>query len=452
MSNWPLSRDDIRRPAYRSLAHGIAAAIGSGELRAGERLPTHRDLAWQLDVSVQTVSRAYEELIRADLVSGEVGRGTFVLPQTQSFDDMPWSEGEDPRQRTDLSLMTPVHLDEMRGAWQRSLARIAAEMPDILVSALRPEEIRHRYRVLATEWLARCGLVVGDRRVTITNGGTPAMYSALSVVAKPGEIIATDPFTSHTLAPAAHQLHIGLRAVSGDERGMSPDALIDAARESQGQIKAVFLLPGGAGPTARVMDRERRMALAEAAAQAGITILESDPLGPLHPRRPPPIASFAPDRTFYVTSMSKVLSPGLRIGFLVAPETHFEASVNRHTSIAWMATPMIAEIAHDWVRSGTADSLLSAHRVELAARNRLARKSLPDTSTGERHGLHRWVPLPERLDESSVVARLHERGIAVTPGARFAVGNGPAAIRVCLGGASRGALERACAEITALLS
>ncbi|WP_108261493.1 GntR family transcriptional regulator [Mangrovicoccus ximenensis] len=90
MSHWPLTKDDIARPAYRSLAQGIAAAIEAGRLRAGDRLPPHRDMAWRLGVSVQTVSRAYEELIRADLVSGEVGRGSFVKTASTDVAAMPW--------------------------------------------------------------------------------------------------------------------------------------------------------------------------------------------------------------------------------------------------------------------------------------------------------------------------------------------------------------------------
>ena len=176
--SWRPSKADISRPAYRSLAQEITAAIRSGALRAGDRLPTHRELAWRLDLSVQTVSRAYEELIRADLVAGEVGRGTFVLRQPQSFDDMPWSAG-----RADLSLMTPVALPAIHDAWRRSLARLAEDLPDLVVSAFRPEEIRNRYAALAADWLARCGIVTGGRPVTVTNGVTPAVFSALATLA-----------------------------------------------------------------------------------------------------------------------------------------------------------------------------------------------------------------------------------------------------------------------------
>lgn len=452
MSHWPLSRQDIRRPAYRSLAQGIAAAIGSGALQPGDRLPTHRELAWRLDLSVQTVSRAYEELIRADLVSGEVGRGTFVRKEPETFDAMPWYGGDAAALDIDMSLMTPVHLPAMDAAWRRSLDRIVADLPPILVQGLRPEEVSEHYSWLAAEWLAWCGLVAGRRRVTITNGVTSAMFAALATVANPGEVIAADPYTSHMLGPAVQQLHLGLRAIEGDDRGMKPEALLRATEEAPGQIKAVYLLPNGAGPEARIIDKERRGALAAAALEAGVMILECDPLGPLNQRRPPPIARFAPTRTFYFTGLSKSLSPGLRLGFLVAPDSLVEPAVNRHTSMAWMATPLVAEIAADWLRTGTAERLLAAQRAELSARNRMAQRILGERSSGTRHGLHRWVPLPPPLTEAEAMSRLLARGIAVASGARFSIAGEGAALRICLGTGERAGIERALGEIHALLA
>jgi DNA-binding GntR family transcriptional regulator len=75
MTIWPRPRSPT---AYRSLAQALMRAIDAGEVKAGDRLPTHRDLAYRLGLSVQTVSRAYEELTRLDIIAGEVGRGTFV--------------------------------------------------------------------------------------------------------------------------------------------------------------------------------------------------------------------------------------------------------------------------------------------------------------------------------------------------------------------------------------
>jgi DNA-binding transcriptional MocR family regulator len=441
----------MKRPVFRSLAQGIAAAIGAGALRPGDRLPTHRELAWNLGISVQTVSRAYEELIRADMISGEVGRGSFVRPLPQALDGMPWHSGAAKRQSIDMSLMTPVHLPEMDEAWSASLERIAKRVPGGLVQGSRPDQLSERFTTSVCEWLTRCGLVTSGRRMTITNGVTPAVFTALSAVTKPGDIVLADTVTSHLLRPTAQALHIGLRAVPSDANGMCPDALRDAARKAPGTVKAVYLLPDGAGPDPRILGKSRRRALAQAVEEADLMILECDPLGPLEPRRPRPIVTIAPERTFYCTGLAKCLSPGLRIGILIAPGCKFELTVNRHTAMSWMATPLMAEIAADWIESGVADHLLDAQRAELQVRNRLASRILGPRSHGNLYGLHRWLPLPEGTQEGAVVRSLLDQGIAVAPGERFALTDTSPALRICLGGAQRHQVEYALHEISALI-
>ncbi|MFD1883001.1 PLP-dependent aminotransferase family protein [Paracoccus pacificus] len=451
MSHWPLNRSDITRPAYRSLAQGIAAAIDAGNLRPGDQLPPHRDLAWRLGISVQTVSRAYEELIRADLVSGQVGRGSFVKSGPRETVEVPWYRAVAGRQPIDLSMMTPVSLPMIAEAWRETLSRVAARLPDPAMLSFRPRQTMTRYAGMAASWLARCGLVVPANRIVITNGTTTAMYVAMSTVIRPGDIIATESSTCHTLKPAAQYLHAQLRGIAGDERGMLPGALIEAARAAAGRMTSVFLLPSGGGPFARIIDRERREALAAAAVEAGLTILENDATGPVSPRRPPPISSFAPEHGFYFTGLSKCLSPGMRLGFLVMPDRLVQQAMNRHLSVAWMATPLIAEIAMDWVETGIADRLLIAQRTELAHRNRVASRLLGGKSQGFPHGLHRWLRLPDGTNERALLADALRHDVALAPGAGFAITDTRPALRVSLGGASHADLEQGLTTLAQLL-
>lgn len=451
MSHWPLTKSDITRPAYRSLAQGVAAAIDAGSLRPGDRLPPHRELAWQLDLSVQTVSRAYEELIRADLISGEVGRGSFVKSGPRETVEVPWFRAPAERPPIDLSMMTPVALPEIAEAWRSSMVRLAENLPDPAMYSFRPRQTMALYGGMAANWLARCGLVVPAQRILITNGTTPAMFVALMCVAKSGDIIATESSTCHTLRPAAASLQLRLRGIACDERGMLPDALTAAARASAGRMKSVFLLPSGAGPMARIVDRERREELARAAVEAGLIILEDDALGPVALRRPPPIASFAPEHSFYFTGLSKSLSPGLRMGFLAMPEMLAERALNRHLAMSWMATPMIAEIARDWIESDVADKLLAAQRSQLVQRNRLAQKILGGRSLGFPQGLHRWLPLPHGCDERAVLSAALAQDVAVAPGSGFAITDSAPALRLSLGSPRLPELEQAVQILASLL-
>ncbi|RVA22984.1 GntR family transcriptional regulator, partial [Mesorhizobium sp. M7A.F.Ca.US.001.01.1.1] len=116
MTLWQPDPALIRRPAYQSLADQFARAIHDGRLANGARLPTHRRLADDLKLSVQTVSRAYEELIRRGLISGEIGRGSFV--QTQRREPEPPYLPERLGEVIDLSILKPVcepmHLERLK--------------------------------------------------------------------------------------------------------------------------------------------------------------------------------------------------------------------------------------------------------------------------------------------------------------------------------------------------
>lgn len=452
MSHWPLTKEDIGRPAYRSLAQAVAAAIDAGSLRAGDRLPAHRDLAWRLGLSVQTVSRAYEELIRADLISGEVGRGSFVKSGPRETVEVPWFRAASGRPPVDLSMMTPVILPQIAEAWRDSMLRLAGRLPDPVMYSFRPRQTMALYGGMAAAWLARCGMVVPAQRILVTNGCTPALMVALMSVADPGDQIATESSTCHTLKPALRHLHLRSLGIEGDVRGMRPDALAAAARVPGNKLRAVFLLPSGAGPFARIMDRERREELARVAEENGLMIIEDDALGPVAPRRQPPVSSFAPECGFYLTGLSKNLSPGLRLGFLVMPEKLAERVLNRHLSMSWMATPVMAEIARDWIENGVADDLLRAQRRELVQRNRLAQRVLQGRSFGFPHGLHRWLPLSPGTDEQALIRALLRQEVAVAPGSGFAVIDREPALRICLGAANQRELEHALTAISALIA
>src|SRR5690242_3484760 len=131
MTKWLPDRSSLRRPAYLSLADQISRAIADGRLEPGARLPTHRQLAESLELSVQTVSRAYEDLVRRGLVSGETGRGTFVRTPRREPD--PPYIPERLETVVDLSILKPVceaiHIERMKTA----LSELAETLPPAAV-------------------------------------------------------------------------------------------------------------------------------------------------------------------------------------------------------------------------------------------------------------------------------------------------------------------------------
>jgi len=436
MSIWPPSKQELKRPAFRSLAQRIIEAVEAGELHAGARLPTHRALAYELGLSVQTVSRAYEELKRLGIISGEVGRGSFVRSAPTDA-RVPWHRPDTNDRIIDCSMLVPVtgeiHADRM----SRTLVELAGSLtPDVLIS-FRPRATLQEHCEHALGWLRHCGIAPRVDQVLPTNGNTSAMTVALMTCAHPGDVVVTEEIGHHTLKSLTNALGLQLRGLAIDGEGIIPDAFECACAESP--VKVLFLLPSGLNPTAAMMGPARRIEIAEIARRHGVWIVENDAWGPLQPGRPAPIAAIAPDRTFYLTGLTKCVLPGLRIGWLVVPERMVSMARTRHLVTNWMATPLIAEITTRWLDDGTARELLRWQQDGLGERNRIAAAMLQDLPhSATPNGMHVWLPLPEAWREDAFVVHARHHGVAVAAGANFVTGDSQTAqaVRISLGAGS----------------
>ena len=195
--------------------------------------------------------------------------------------------------------------------------------------------------------------------------------------------------------------------------------------------------------------------LVRIAEKYGLWIVEDDVHAFLLPEPPAPIATYAPDRTVYLSSIAKCLVPGLRTGFLAAPSIlRPRLLTGIHTSM-WMAPPLMVEVTTRWLGDGTADRLIAAKRREMEGRQRLARAILGGHSPrGHPLGYQLWLELPEPWCTDAFVAEARERGIKVMGASAFALNRGrvPHAVRLSLGQPSRSELDRALRTLAGLLT
>lgn len=450
MTNWHPDPSLLSRPAYLSLAEQFARAIEDGRLPVGTRLVPHRRLADDLGLSVQTISRAYEELIRRGLVAGEVGRGSFVLaPGAEAR--APYLP-ERPGEIIDLSILKPavgaVQLEALRAGF----AWLAEHISGPAALSFRPNSVMPRHRGIAAEWLARGGVQAEAANITITGGATAAIQSAIMGTVPSGAGLATEALTHHTLKPLCQYLGLHLEGVAVDGQGMLPDALDDAARK--GMIRAVFLQPTVINPLASLMGHDRRAALVEVARRHDLAIIENDILNQLVQDAPSPFAALAPERTLYICGFTKIMVPGVRLAYLAVPSRYATAVANRHLVTSWMPAPPLVELLSHWVTDGTALMLIAAQREALAERHLIARSLLPEVAVGAHpQSLHLWLGLSNGWDEERFVAQARARGVAVAAGDAFRVSarNRREAIRVSLGSTSGDDLRRGLSILAAML-
>lgn len=435
LAPWVPRIGDRPGPKYHALADALAEAVGAGELRPGDRLPTHRDLAEALHVTVGTVTRAYAEAQRRGLVTGTVGRGTFVAQAVAVDPSMsagrPFAPGT-----IEMGLVTPPPPDPDLAEALRRLARQPG-IDRLMHYHVQPGLPHHR--AAGAVWAARCGLDARPDDVLVCGGAQHSLTVTLLGLLRPGQRIACDALTYPGLKTLAAQLGLLLTAVPGDiggdgNGGMRPDALDTACRRDE--IAALYLMPGAHNPTASHMPLERRAALAEVARRRGLVIIEDDVYALTREGTPvPPVATFAPERTVFVAGLSKVLSAGLRICFLVVPEAWRRPLSEALFNTLWMAPPLMAELATLWIEDGTADRVRAQRLAEAARRGLLAREQLaPLIHHGHDTAYFRWLELPPGWTGAAFEAAARQSGVNVFAAEKFAVGHDPvpAAARIAL--------------------
>jgi DNA-binding transcriptional MocR family regulator len=404
----------------------VDRAIEAGELEPGGRLPTHRELAEHLGVAVTTVTRAYREARKRGLVTGQVGRGTFVRsPEGES-------RARGSAARADLT-QNSLEPRAFASDLERLLSRLSESRMLSDLFDYQPAGGMAQHRDACARWLTAHRFEVPRDRVLISAGGQHAMTVAVSSLARAGNLVLTGDRTCYGIQALARQLGLRLRGVSMDDEGVLPDALDDACAEEA--PAALYVMPTMQNPLGLVMSEARRKQIAEVANRRGLRIVEDDAYGFLDVT--PPLCTFAPELTTYIASMGKLLWPGVRIGLVVAPHgaspQRLEGAIGATTL---QAAPWTAAVVAESVDSGLAERVLVWKTERLRSRGEAVRAVLPERATGS-HPMspHIWIPLPHLWKTSEFVACAEERGISVTPGDDFAIARSAVepAIRVCIG-------------------
>jgi DNA-binding transcriptional MocR family regulator len=432
-------KSERRQPIYREIADAIDREVQAGRARPGTRLPTQRALARQLGVTLTTVTRAYEEAQRRGLVAGEVGRGTFIQAQRGHEHTGPQEESAVINLSTN-SLMPLAHAAELVDHLATAVPRNAS----LGVLDYQPAAGAPRSRAAGATWMARTGLDVSADRVLVTAGGQHGILITLLTLTKPGDEILVEEFTYSNLRKLASQLQLRLRPVRMDEQGLLPDALDVACRAG---AKSLYTIPTLQNPTTSVMSDDRRRDIAAVARKHGVLVIEDDVYAYLLPNVAPLTKYLPDDQAVYITSLSKSIVPGIRIGYVVAPSKLIEPLKAWISKTLIMAPAAMAEMANTLITDGTAVRIVDWKRKEVAARQEIVSRVL----SGHRfqthaYSPHVWFQLPDSWEAQALVSQARQRGVRVTGAENFAVDPEipSRAIRLCLGPPrSRAVLEDA---------
>jgi GntR family transcriptional regulator/MocR family aminotransferase len=439
-------------PLFLQVARGLAEAVRQGRLRPGERLPGTRSVAEWLGVHRNTVLAAWDELAAEGWITTSPARGTFVsraLPETRPRAFAQLASAQPARLGFDLGAGPPPYrvapaprgtlalrggLPDLRLSpaveLGRAYRRVLARRGPTLLGYGDPRG-HERLRQALAELLTRTrGLTITHEHVVVTRGSQMALDLIARTMLAPGDRVAIEALGYPPAWQALGSTGATLLPIGVDAEGLRVDRLGElCARE---RVRAVYLTPHHHYPTTVTLSAPRRLALLELARRHRLAILEDDYDHEFHYEGRPILPLFSADAAgvvIYVGTLSKVLAPGLRMGYLVAPEP-FCTRLAAHRAYVDMSGDAALEVAvADLFESGEVERhIRRARRIYRARRDALCQALARDLGAVASFrppsgGMALWCRL-RGVDADRVTERAAERGVVVQPGRRFAFAGG----------------------------
>jgi DNA-binding transcriptional MocR family regulator len=421
-------------PKYLAIVKALAEDIRTGRLSPGMRLPPQRALAKRLNVDLTTVTRAFNEARRTGLIDATAGRGSFVRgPMAPTVE----ARRPDPAGSVDFSMNMPPQPVAARLAerMEAGLSRLAGSPGFLDRMQYQDSAGNMADRDVAAQWLARRLGPLPVQRVLVAGGAQVALAAVLAALLKPGDALCVPALTYPGLRMAAERRGVRLVPVACDEDGLQPEVFLAICKGEK--PRALYVVPTLDNPTTATLPPLRRQRIAEIARAHGVAIIEDDAYGLLPSDSPAPIAAQAGDITWHIATLSKCVSPGLRIAYVAVPGMNEAVRLSAELrAINMMASPLTAALVSQWIATGDLDAIIVAIRQENGLRQALAREVLRDFDIrGHSSGHHLWLRLPEAWRRGELGAYARHLGLTVIQSDAFAVGPAPEAIRVSLGAA-----------------
>lgn len=435
--------DGPRRAVYLQIADQIRDAVARGRLAAGARLPAIRVLAATLGVNRDTVSLAYELLVRDGLLEATVGRGTFVResagahrntqqapPFAQLVERLLQLERARPSYSAvdgavPLHALTPDPSLYPLDAFRRSLDRVLEHSgSELLVYGEHQGSLALRQAI--AQRLQTHELAVAAENIVLCQGASQGISLAMRLFAEPGDWVAVEEPTYHNVLTAL--VSLGLRAAPIPMTEDGPDLDVLARTLSRSEVKLFYTMPSFHNPLGTTTSLPHRRALVDLASRLGKPIVEDgfemdlryagDPV--------PPLAALdTQDLVVHLSSFSKSLFPGVRIGAIAARGRAVEGLLALKNASDLSGAMILQAAVADFVNAGEYQRHLTGLRDTLRHRRDTMVESLaaqmPENArwTVPVGGYQLWLELPEGMDTRSLFGEAKQAGVLFSPGYQF---------------------------------
>ncbi len=442
-------------PLYLQIVQAIAAAVARRELTVGERLPPERAMAIALGVSRTTVVNAYREMQARGLVISHVGRGTFIAASEPAAQALPW------RQRlsqTSLYLVNPVIHELGRSAVDANVISFAEGLPDHHLAPADAfqravERVLHRQgrapfartpaeghlplREAIVDYVRPSGLRTPVEQVLVVDGAQQGVDLVCRTFLDPGDAVITEGPTFMVALQAFRAARATVIPVPLDGDGMRVELIEDLVIRYR--PKLIYTVPTFQNPSGTTMTIERRRALLDVAARYQIPVVEDDPYREIVYEGPPPPPLAALDEhgvTVYIGTFSKVMYPGIGLGWVIAPRPVIESL----TLAKWVSDLYTNSLVQWAMAEFLGSNSLRAHvdRIRKEYRHRrdamlaaLARYAVPVQVNRPRGGFYLWGRLAGQTPARVLLMEALREGVAFVTGEAFYLAGGEQELRLC---------------------
>ncbi|MGH8260132.1 MAG: PLP-dependent aminotransferase family protein [Steroidobacteraceae bacterium] len=437
-------------PLFRRISRAVVAEIERGRLRPGTRLPGSRTLAESLRVHRNTVLAAYEELIAEGWAESSRARGTFVsgsLPDVRlrrthdrlararvqpaiGFDLRPAAAPRDLAVTGPGTWLASGGVPDVRLApfvpLARAYRRVIRTDPESLLSYGHPEGHPRLRAALASMLGATRGLTVGADDVVITSGSQMALDLVSRALLEPGDTVAIEDPGYARAWPAFRQTGARLVPIAVDAGGLDIEALSTLVARSP--VRAVYVTPHHQYPTTATLSAGRRIALLELARRTRMAVIEDDYDHEYHYDGRPVLPLASADRAgtvIYVGSLAKVLAPGVRLGYAVAPRALIERIAIHRAHLDRQGDHAIECAAAELLEQGGVQRhARRARRIYRARRDyfvRALRRELGSALSFEvpAGGLTIWATVSADIDVEAWASRALDQSVTLYTARRF---------------------------------
>lgn len=410
---WAPDRTRLKAPLYISIAQRMEEDIHSGVLAMGTKLPPQRELADFLDVSLNTVTRAYTTCEKKGLIYAVTGKGTFVNSTINSFKSIVEKVSEN----TVINLGKTVSPVPNTEKFVQIVNEISSHsnFEDYMRMA---EPFSSPYQLnAAREWLNLFGLRQ-DNEILITSGSQNSLILILAGLFEAGDKIVVDQYTYPNFLSLANMLRIVLLPVNSDENGMNVAELKKTLNTNN--IKGIYLSPSCSNPQAICMPSARRKDIANLINQYNLILIEDDCYAFLLENKPEPIFNMIRQNAIYLTELNRAICPGIKTGFICF-DSKFrsrleQANYNCNLTVDWF----YAQIAANAILGNIYQRSVKEHINRTKHRNRIYGKYFPVTNI---NSYYQWLELPKGISSIVFESIALNAGIKVYGSERFLTGD-----------------------------